>query len=599
MHNIIRKYNDLKIGKKLIIIFLMISVVPIVILQVYHFANVRENMTSQVDEIIYNDLIQISERTNLSLENYTNLMYQIYVDEEVINEVSILSSGTETRRAAAKSKIREKLHQYTSVVEGIRSISMVCRNGEVVTYDFDTDSSMWNIWNKFTDMRISPPYQDAEGKPGMVITDTMKFDENGVKKYYFHISKRMFDFDQLDKGSIGTVIMTVDEEVLDSICNSSEGKGNGVTFILSEEGRVISYPGDEYIAMDTGDNLGAFVRDSGYLNDCKDIGINTYYDESTGWTFVNAYNADEMLKDVRRTEMITLIVSAAIILMVVMIIIYTTKNFNRSVGTIVGGMKKVQEGDLDNRITVKSKDEFGTIARNFNQMTARVKELMNEVSSVKDRQREAELKALEAQINPHFLYNTLDSINWMAIESGQNEISKALSNLGLILRHSVSKTEDKTEVKIECDFLRRYLELQEIRFEGAFSYEVKVQPEVEKMYIHKLLIQPFVENAIIHGFEGIEEGGRISINMDLSEDEEFLQISIADNGIGFKEELLEMMNDRDFVINNQNAKGIGLGLQNAFTRLVMYYGEGAHWNINSVEKIGTEITLYIPRSECE
>ncbi|SCZ76338.1 two-component system, sensor histidine kinase YesM [Pseudobutyrivibrio xylanivorans] len=599
MHSIIRRYNDLKIGKKLIIIFLLISIIPIILLQVFHFTSVRKTMTSQVDEIIQSDLIQISERINLSLENYTNLMYQIYVDENVIDQVMILMNGTPTRRAAAKSDIRELLHRYTSVVEGVRSISLVCKNGESVTYDFATDSSMYNIWNRFKDMRIAPPYLDAESKSGMVITPSMKFDENGVKKYYFHISKRLYNFDQLEKGSIATVIMTVDEEVLNTICNSSKESKTGINFILDDAGKVISYPSEAYVAMSTGENLEAFVRESGYLQSSHNIGINKYKDESTGWTFVNAYDTDEMLKDVRRIQIITVLISSIIIVAVGLIIFYTTRTFNKSVNTIVEGMQTVQAGDLDKRISVKSKDEFGTIAANFNIMTARVKELLQQISSAKDRQRHAELKALEAQINPHFLYNTLDSINWMAIEHGENEISKALSNLGLILRHSVSKVEEKTPIIAECDFLQRYLELQQIRYEGAFKYEINMQPEIKNFHIHKLLIQPFVENAILHGFEGIEEGGMLSINMDISEDNRFLQISIADNGNGIEEELVNKMNNRDAVINDDNIDKAGLGLKNAFSRLVMYYGGMAHWNINSVEKIGTEITLYIPKSECE
>lgn len=598
MRSIINKYNNLRIGQKLIIIFLLISIVPIILLQVYQFTSVRKTMTSQVDEIIYDDLVQISERTNLSIENYTNLLYQIYVDEDVIDEVMVLMNGTESRKAAARSEIREKLHRYTSVVEGVRAISLVCKNGEAVTYDFETDSSIFNIWQKFNDMRIAPPYLDAESKSGMVITPSMKFAESDGSSYYFHISKRMFNFDMLEKGSIATVIMTVDEDVLDNICNSSEAKTNGINFIIDKNGRVVSYPNKEYIATHVGDDIKTFVKNSGYLAETHTLGINEYLDESTGWTFINVYDADEMLKDVRKTELITVIISVVVIIVVILIIIYTTKTFNKSVKTIVEGMQTVQEGDLDKRIPVHSTDEFGVISKNFNVMTERVKELLHQISSAKDRQRHAELKALEAQINPHFLYNTLDSINWMAIEHGENEISQALSNLGLILRHSVSKVEEKTPIKQECDFLKRYLDLQEIRYEGAFRYELNIDPEVKNIVIHKLLIQPFVENAIIHGFEGIEEGGLLSINIDLSFDKSFLQISIADNGNGFEEDLLNKMNDRQAVIDSDDIEGVGLGLRNAFSRLVMYYGDLAHWNINSVEKIGTEITLYIPMSEC-
>lgn len=595
--NLLGKYNDLNIGRKLVIIFILISIIPITVLQGFYFSIVRQQMTDQVDEIIYNDLIQISQRANLSIDNYTNILYQIYVDDGIINQIEMLTSDTDSKRVAAKSEIRNKLHQSTSVVQGVRCISLVCSNGESLTYDFTTDSSIFHLWSRFSDMRISPPYQDSVGKPGMVITPTMKFNDNGKPNYYLHISKRMFDFDHLDKGTIATIIMTIDEDVLDSICNTSDASA-GVNFIVSKEGKVISFPDKAYIAANVGNDMESFVRETGVLNDCRKIGFNTYEDESTGWIFVNAYDRDEMLKEVSRIQNLTLLISLSILILVILVILYTTRTFNTSVQEILTGMKMVQEGNLDKQIAIKNKDEFGTIATNFNLMTTRVKELLSEVASAKDRQREAELKALEAQINPHFLYNTLDSINWMAIEKGENEISKAISNLGLILRHSVSKVDETTTVNVEKDFLLRYLELQTIRYEGAFSYDVKVLPETESLSIHKLLIQPFVENAIIHGFEGIEEGGLLVINIDLSENQEFLQISIADNGKGFPRELLEIINEREKVLDPEYKLEIGLGLQNAFTRLYMYYGEAAHWNINSVPQIGTEITLYIPRKEC-
>ena len=590
---ILGKYNDLKIGHKLVLIFLLISIVPITVLQGFHFAVVRQAMIKQSDELIYNNLIQISERTNLSLENYTNLLYQIYVDEEIIDQISIIGNGTPSRRASAKSRIRNILHKSAGVIDGIRCISLVCSNGETVAYDFTTDSAVWNLWSKFSDMRISPPYLDSKGIARMVITPTMKFSDNGEMKYYFHISKRMYDFDHLDKGSIATVIMTIDADVLNDLCNSSDEPDSSINFIISPSGKVISYPDDTFIASDTTDGLDSFVRKSGFLADSNTIGINTYTDSSTGWIFVNAYDREKVLKDVIHTQHLILTISYILLLLVFLIIIYTTKHFGHSVQNILDGMKTVQDGNLEEIIPVRSRDEFGSIAENFNLMTKRVKELLSEITSAKDRQRKAELKALEAQINPHFLYNTLDSINWMAIENGENDISKALSNLGLILRHTVSKVDALVTVAVERDFLIRYLELQSLRYEEAFSYEINVAPETEKLYVHKLLIQPLVENAILHGFEDIENGGSLTINIDTSEDTSYLQISVADNGKGIPPEVLAALKNRDDVVQKS-----GLGLYNVFSRLAIYYGDDAHWNINSVAEIGTEITLYIPYKLC-
>ncbi len=600
----IKRYKNLKLGQKLILIFLVISLIPITLIQMIHYARTKTSMTKQVSQVIRSNLIQISERTNLTLQVYTNVLYQLYVDDDLIHGCLVLEQGTDAQKAAARGTIMEEMRRGASVVEGVRTISLVCPNGEAVTYDTTTDSSVTNLWMRFRDLRMIPPYQNAENMPGMVITPTMKFKLTEGDGYYFHISKRIFDFDHLEKGSIGTLVMSIDEDVLDSLCNPAEsGSSNGINYIVSEEGRLVCFPKREYAARKIDQADDSWIGESGVLASEGTLARNAYEDSQTGWTFVNAYDEGQVLAPVRRTERMIIAVSVLIMSLIGVTIFRTIRGINRSVSTIVSGMKKVQEGDLDQKITVQNRDELGMIADNFNLMTARIKELLTEVTDAKDRQREAELHALEAQINPHFLYNTLDSINWMAIEHGEKDISRALRNLGLILRHTISRSDATVTVGETAQFLDRYFELQDIRYEGAFRAEVQMAEEVEDYRIHKLLIQPFVENAIIHGFAGIEEGGLLTVRIDRSEDRQYLQISIADNGHGFEPELAEIMNNRQAVLGSlEGSRGLaagtgGIGLRSAFTRAAMYYGDKAHWNINSVKGVGTEITLYIPAEE--
>ena len=610
---VITKYRNLKLSHKLVLFFVVVSVIPIVMLQGYNYLSTGKQSTRQIDKVIGDNLVQIAERTNLTLEIYTNLLYQIYVDEAVMEEIGILMNGTQTRRAAARSSLRERLRQYTSVVEGIRCVSLVCANGETVTYDYLTDSSVKSLWARFTDMRMSPPYMEAVGRPGMVITPTMQFLDGEAYQYYFHISKRLFDFDRLEKGSIGTVILTIDERILNEIGNPvGDGNENGIYYILSSEtGKLVSYPNQEYIARTMEPSEEEMIRGSGFLGSSR-ISRNRYEDENTGWIFCNAYDVDLMLSDLRHSQRIIIVTSLVVLGLLGVTIFITIKQFNRSVQNVVDGMQMVENGNLDTRIEAGSGDEIGRIARSFNHMTARVQELIDQVGAAKDRQREAEIQALEAQINPHFLYNTLDSINWMAIEHGEKEISQALRDLGLILRHSVNHSNEKTTVAEEISFLKRYLQLQDIRYEGAFEWHVEAQEEVLDYRMHKLLVQPFVENAVIHGMEGVESGGEIRVEYTLSEDRKYLQISIADNGAGIDEALRDRLNDQEWLAGQEGespapASGeenvpeghlrSSLGLPNALGRLVMYYGESAHWSVNSVRGIGTEVILYLPVGE--
>ncbi len=587
-------YHKLKLSYKLILLFVMVSIVPIIAIQIFNYWETKKNMTRQIDKVILDNLIQISERTDLHLDSYTNMLYQIYIDDKMIDCIVRLKEP-DANTMLLKSEIGGMLRNYSGHVEGIRCISIVCTDGTSVSYDVSNNSYVNTIWNKIPDMRQTPPYVETVSKPGMVITPTMKFYEEEDYNFYFHISKRMFDFAHMKNGTIATVILTLDEKLLDTICNGKEADTSAeINFIVSSEDKtVMSYPDKKFTSVRLKEeDIGDFVKRSGYLTDCS-VAVNKYEDKESGWIFYNAYDEDYIMADVRESQKMIVFTGGIVLILVAVIIHNIISDLNASVQSVVSGMKEVQEGNLDVQIQIVNEDEIGTIAKNFNDMTRRIKELITQVSDAKDRQRKAEIQALEAQINPHFLYNTLDSINWMAIEHGEREISRALRDLGIILRETIKKSESMASVAQTAELLSKYMELQKMRFEDAFSYEVKVQPEIEGVEIQKLLIQPFVENAVVHGMEQVTYGGKISVHFERSEEHEYLEVSIIDNGKGMPSEMVKKYRDKRTVIEASDDKE-GIGLQNALVRLHMYYGEKADWNINSAEGIGTEVTLYIP-----
>lgn len=590
-------YHKLKLSHKLILLFAMVSIVPIIAIQIFNYWETKKNMTRQIDKVILDNLIQISERTDLHLDIYTNILYQIYIDDKMIDNIVRLKEP-DANTMLIKSEIGGRLRNYTGLVEGIRCISIVCTDGTSISYDVSNNSFVNTIWNKIPDMRQTPPYVETVSKPGMVITPTMKFYEEDDYNFYFHISKRMFDFAHMKNGTIATVILTLDEKLLDTICNGKEADTSGeINFIVSSRDKtVMSYPDKRFTSIRLEEeDIGDFVKRSGYLTDCSVV-VNQYEDKESGWIFYNAYDEDYIMADVRESQKMIVFTGGIVLILVAVIIHNIISGLNASVQSVVSGMKEVQEGNLDVQIHIVNEDEIGTIAKNFNDMTRRVKGLIKQVSDAKDRQRKAEIQALEAQINPHFLYNTLDTINWMAIEHGEREISRALRDLGIILRETIKKSESLASVAQTAELLSKYMELQKMRFEDAFSYEVKVQPEIEGVEIQKLLIQPFVENAVVHGMEQVTGGGKISVLFERSEDHEYLEVSIIDNGKGMTPEMVRKYRDRRTVIEGSEDKE-GIGLQNALVRLYMYYGEKADWNINSAEGIGTEVTLYIPLTD--
>ncbi len=594
---ILKKYNCWKLGKKLLVIFVLVSILPILFVQGFAFYMNREKMTEKIDELMVNNLTQIAERVDLNMEVYTNLIYQIYKDQVIIDCIQKISRDQDSgEKAVGYNQIMNRLKQYSDRASSIRCISVVCPDGSSVFYDFETDSSVNTIWQGNEDMRNTLPYQEAVDKPGMVVTDTMRFPEESTA--YFHISKRMFDFNNLEKGSIATVIMTISERALNEICkNPGDMQDKSINFIVNKNRQVISYPDKEFAGISINPKLKTeeFVKVSGYLRE-RNTGINEYEDSMTGWIFCNAYDKDYMLKDISDTQRILVFASAAVLIFAVFLIAYTVKSLDASVNSVVSGIQEVQKGNLNVVVPVRSSDEIGVIADNFNSMTVKVKELICQVGAAKEKQKNAEIRALEAQINPHFLYNTLDSINWLAIEKEEYEISKMLRNLGIILRYSINKSNQMVTVQEMCDWLEKYVSLQEMRFDNVFSYEGNVESDAYGVKVYKLLLQPFVENAIIHGFKEIDGGGILRVDIFMTEDKKGITIIIEDNGKGMMPDMVKCFNNRETAIQDD---GCSIGLHNAFSRMNMYYGEAATWNVSSIPDMGTVVTLRLPVLEEE
>ena len=591
---ILEHYNSWKLGHKLICAFILASILPLLLMQIFAFQSNRRQMTEKIDELMVNNLIQIAERTNLNMEVYTNLLYQIYKNEEVTDGINALLDESENHKAVAYNELVKCLKQYRNHDAGIRCLAIVCPDGMAVIYDFATDSSLNTIWREYSDMCQIPPYRNAVNAPGMVLTDTMNFQGGENTGHFFHISKRLFDFQNLEKGSIGTVIMSVNQSVLSSICGNGgrEGEDVSINFILNQERQVVSYPDEDFTGNAVSSQLGMedFVRVSGYLQD-KKIAVNQYHDEDTGWIFCNAYDRDYMLKDLSRTQWMQIGITVFLLGFVLILISYTVHNLDNSVKSVIWGMQQVKRGNLDVVVPVQSFYEIGMIADNFNEMTVKVKDLICEVTAAEENRKNAEIRALEAQINPHFLYNTLDSINWMAIEKEEYEISKMIRNLGVILRYSVNKSNHLVTVRELADWLEKYISLQKMRFNDAFSCQLNIEEAICGQRIYKLLLQPFVENAILHGFKDMESDGLLQVDIMSSESGDGMVIIIEDNGAGMPAEMLRTFNDREEAIRDD---GRSIGLHNAFSRMNMYYGEAASWNVSSIEGMGTVITLRLP-----
>lgn len=595
LKKIITFYRNSRLKTKMFIIFGLSSLLPILMLWGISTKVSENSLTDRVNQMMTDNLARIAERVNMNLDIYANFLYQMSSDEQLTQALDNLSLS-EKSGAVAYYQINKRLKQYNDAGEEIRCVSLVCANGKSVVYDTLTDSAIENLWRNYSDLRMIPPYRDAEAKSGIVLTPTVVFREEDKYSHYLHISRRIFDLNHLDRGSIATIIISIDAGRMNEICNPADDeKADNFNFIIATDGTIIGYPDENCTGRriaESGDPAAVkdFVVSTGLFTENKPE-INVYHDEQTGWDFYNIYNRDAMLEEVRSVQFIFLLVGGGALAAAFCFILYFSRQINASVGEVVEGMREIQDGNLDVVLPIRSHDEFGLIADNFNRMTKRVNELIEEVRQALASQKNAEINALEAQINPHFLYNTLDSINWMAIEKEEYEISKMLRDLGVILRYSIGKSNGLVSVAEIADWLEKYIGLQQMRFDNVFTYRISIDEQASACILHKLLLQPFIENAIIHGLKELDGGGMLRVDFSLSADRRFLHVMIEDNGVGMPHEMALKYNDAVWAVSNADNS---IGLHNAFSRMHMYYGDRASWKVTGMENMGTVIMLKLP-----
>ncbi|ARK30134.1 sensor histidine kinase [Halalkalibacter krulwichiae] len=256
-------------------------------------------------------------------------------------------------------------------------------------------------------------------------------------------------------------------------------------------------------------------------------------------------------------------------------------------------MKEVEYGNFEERFITNSKDAIGDLARGFNHMLGKIKELIESVQKEEQLKKEAEITALQLQINPHFIYNTLESINSLARKKKEYEISHLIVLLGRLLRLSISSFEEKVPLKQELMYVEYYLEIQKQRMRYPLKYEIIVEPAIEHYSTIKWILQPIVENAIIHGIDPLRSEGKITIYVRTKND--FILIDIADNGVGLDQDQISEINE-NLKHNSTNLTKYRnrVGLYNVQTRILSRYGEPYGLTVTSTLQKGTTVQLKLP-----
>lgn len=400
----------------------------------------------------------------------------------------------------------------------------------------------------------------------------------------------------------GVILINLNMNKITEICNSFQEKQENFICIINDRGELVyeQQNGRERFAFDEKENrqelntaLGKTKESCFRLNYRGEKYLVTRTDmKTTGWTLVSMVPYKSVMAE-------TMAISGVMILAVAITLIVTLLLLNRILTGVVKPLKKLEKymvqvnpDNMDQRMEILTDDEIGHLSMKFNQMMDRIRNLKEQVIEEQEDKRKYELQALQAQINPHFLYNTLDSIIWMA-ETNDSNIVAMTEALAKLFRISLNKGNEEISLERELEHVKNYLIIQSMRYADKFTYEISAEPGVERCRTIKLILQPIVENCIYHGIKKKRGTGKITIRA--YRREQNLIIEVSDDGCGMPEEICrKILSDE---IESENISGSGIGVKNVNERIQLRFGKKYGLSYSSEEGVGTTVTYVLPYNE--
>jgi two-component system, sensor histidine kinase YesM len=569
---------------KLFLTFVLFSIIPMGIVGWIAYDkysnNLYENLQYHADDVLEQKMSFLSA-----------FMKDLERMDQGITQSKIFSAFLTNTNPIDYPKYYIELDELLLSIQNIRpeteGIMIVSNNGFIYNYGYSHDLQFKN-----EDFKSLPWVKEIEKNKDVTPQITTLHDQpysnvNKKQKVYSYVKKV---WDRRIK-SFGYLIIDFNEDLLKVILQNDGGSSftSSGTFIHDNHGFVL----EPEINLEYKDIAASTSGSTIKTTSGEEFIVFTKYFSETGW-YVSEYFEKSAfygkVDEIKKIAMIITITTAFICLLASLFISHRISTPIKNLGRV---MKKVESGNLDERFVVHSKDEIGDLGKGFNTMIGEIKKLIQAVKHEEKLKKEAEITALQLQINPHFIYNTLETINSLARKKRETEISRLIVLLGRLLRSSISSFEEKIPIKQEINYIVNYLEIQKVRMREPLHYKISIDPMLEEYLSVKWILQPIVENAIIHGIDPLKSSGNIEI---IGENRgSTIIFTIIDNGVGLDSlKLQQIRHQLQFSSKNLAKYKNKIGLYNVQTRIHSHYGSSFGITIDSEVNMGTTVTISIP-----
>lgn len=575
--------------------YIFLIAVPLILLGVVYYRTSLQVVTEQAQRNVY----EIVKKNNALMDTKLGIIEQnslaLFVDKDLFRVFSKLDPSNEADIFDADRQVSSVLSKYFTL------------NEDVYAYQLWTSYFTFGQMLPQGDPTRSDVYRKAQEAGGKIVWyptydfvdmfDQPYLQEGKLDFRHLFSATRYLDFSHLDNTTLEKMPPGVERPVL-TISFKLEALRSLYEESFPENSRYLVMNADYQVvaSSDPGKVAKQYkepwleqvqLENSGTLRMTLDgEAVIVCFDRSsvTGWISVVWTPESTLVSSlvpVIRTSSLLMVVVMGILAMV--FAYFMADRITNPIKKLLGAMRSVGGGDFQTQVAYHSNDEFGILLHRFNRMNEQIRLLVTENYEIKLREQEAEIQALSMQMNPHFLYNTLNVMNWTAIENGQKELSKMLVCLSNMLHYTSRKDWGAVHLSEETEWMSNYFYIMGARFEDKFAVSYEIDPKLYEYKVPRLLFQPFVENAILHGFDQMETGGVIHIRGWIEGDTRHYEI--ADNGRG-------MSADTVHAILYQESSSIGI--KNMIARIQLMYGGEYGISISSAPGSGTSVLIRLP-----
>ncbi|MDU5105393.1 sensor histidine kinase [Clostridium sp.] len=544
--------------------------------------------SNSTEEVVSKNNQTIIDQVNLNLDSYLRNMMKISdtIYYRAIKKIDMSVENIE----------KEMDLIYEANKDNLISITLFSEYGEVI------DSYPLQQLKKNIEARNNNWFQNAKNKKENLHFSTphvqnLFYDPNYKYRWVVSLS-RAVEITNNGKTSSGVLLVDMNFSGIEQICKNVEVSKNGYVYLIDRDGEIIYHPRQQLIysnlitennkeaaKFEDGNHIEKF-EGSKRLVTVKTVGY-------TGWKLVAISPMSDVTAGYYEFRVFAIFIMIFAIFILISINMFVSSRIANPIKDLEKSVKEFENGVVNLNITENGSYEVQHLAKAIKSMVNQMNILMKNIMIEQESKRKSELNALQAQINPHFLYNTLDSIIWMIENEKYDGSIVMVSALARFFRISLSKGKNVITVKDELEHARNYLTIQNIRYKNKFSYSIESDENTLNLTSIKLIVQPLIENAIYHGMEYMSGDGDIVVKSYRKEKD--LYIDIIDNGLGMPQEIADKLLIEK--VNNGQKKGSGIGLRNVHDRIKLYFGEEYGLEVYSEPDEGTTIRIHMPAIE--